>query len=67
MQKKLMKISQYQRQFFCPGSEPELSTLRKWINNGDLPGVIIGRNFYIDVNKLDLTGNPLVDAVLEAS
>jgi len=67
MRKKLMKISEYQKKYFVDGSAPSKGTVRKWITDGIIPGEKIGCNHYVNVATLNLTGNPLVDAVLEAS
>jgi len=44
---------------------PSPSTIRRWIDNGDLEGKIIGGNYYVLVQET--TGDPLVDSVLQAS
>jgi len=67
MRKKLMTISEYQKMYFAVGSAPNKTTVRRWICNGIIPGEKIGCNHYVNVATLNLTGNPLVDAVLEAS
>ena len=67
MRKQLMLISEYQRLYFVAGSAPSKSTVVRWIANGVLAGEKLGKNYYVDASKLNLTGNPLVDAVLLAS
>jgi hypothetical protein len=67
MSKKLMKTSEYRIKYFTEGSRPCQATINRWIERGDLPGTKIGSSYYVDVGKTDLTGNPLVDAVLMAS
>ena len=67
MNKKLMKISEYRETYFCKGSAPTATTVKRWIQDNHLPGVQIGKIYYIDANKLNMTGNPLVDSVLAAS
>ncbi|WP_020682335.1 DNA-binding protein [Marinobacterium rhizophilum] len=67
MKKQLMKASKYRENFFCDGSKPALSTIRRWIDNGDLPGERIGGVYYVNIGQLSTTGNPLVDSVLKAS
>ena len=64
--KKLMKVSQYQELYFTEGSAPAASTIRRQIDNGDLPGERIGKCYYVNVALLG-TGNKLVDMVLRAS
>ena len=65
--KRLMKTAEYADRYFCEGSKPAASTIRRWIENGDLPGERIGKVYYVDVGKLEKTGNQLVDRVLQAS
>lgn len=67
MPKKLMKTSEYRVKYFTESSRPCQTTINRWIERGDLPGTKIGSSYYVDVGKMDLTGNPLVDAVLAAS
>jgi len=67
MRKQLMKISEYQRLYFVAGSAPTKTTVARWIENGILAGEQLGKTYYVDAAKLDLTGNPLVDSVLLAS
>lgn len=61
-----MKISVYRKKCFAPGSEPSMKTCRNWIDNGIIPGEKIGTHYYVDVSKLDKTGNALVDRILAA-
>ena len=67
MSKKLMKIAEYRKKYFVKGSAPSDGTVRRWIASGVIPGEIIGCAHYVNVSSMNLTGNPLVDAVLEAS
>lgn len=64
---KLMKLSTFAETYFEEGEAPQPNTLRKLIENNDLPGVRIGKIYYVDIQKLELTGNSLVDQVLLAS
>ena len=67
MNKQLMSITEYQRRYFVKGSAPSKTTVRRWICNGTIPGEKIGCNHYVNIATLNLTGNPRVDAILEAS
>jgi hypothetical protein len=66
MRKKLIRISEYRETYFSKSSAPADSTVKRWINNKSILGVKIGSNYFIDANKLNLTGNPLVDNVITA-
>lgn len=67
MTKKLIKPSVFRTKYFQDSSAPAVSTIRRWIDSGDLPGERIGNSYYIDENRLNMTGNPLVDSVLASS
>jgi hypothetical protein len=65
---KYMRIEEYMRTRFAPGSCPALKTLRRWINEGKLPGVKKGHFYFVDIDaEKHTTGNPLVDHVLRDS
>jgi hypothetical protein len=63
---KLIKATQFRLRFFEPGSEPSIKTLKKNIDDGDLPGKVIGTIYYVDLDKLSKSDNPLVNRVLAA-
>lgn len=62
-----IKPSVYRKKYFAKGSEPSVSTIRRWIDNYELPGTKIGNNYYVDESKLSATGNALVDRVVNSS
>ncbi len=63
---KLMKLSEYRALRYTPNSMPTLKTLRKLVETGVLPGKRQGATYYVDVDaEQKLTGNPLVDRVLQ--
>ncbi len=62
----LMKATKFRTEYFAKGSEPDMKTLKRCIDEGDLPGRRIGTIYYVDLDKLHQTGNPLVDKVLAA-
>jgi hypothetical protein len=48
---RLMKLSEYRRHFYVPGSEPSLATLRKHIT--EIPGgIIMHGRYFVDLDKL---------------
>ena len=63
---KLMKISTFADEYFAKGNAPTLSTIRGLIDRGELAGQRIGERYYVDVSKMNKTGNKLVDQVLSA-
>jgi len=64
---KLIKLDQFRKDYFAEGSRPALKTIRRQIKSGEIPGKKIGKVYYVDMDKFNLTGNPLVDSVLLAS
>jgi hypothetical protein len=67
MPSKYIKPSAYRLKYFVKGSAPSVSTIRRWIETSELPGIKIGSNYYVDESQLSATGNPLVDSVLNSS
>jgi len=50
---------------YFAGQRPDLRTMRRWIDSGQLPGVVIAGWYYVDVMALERrTGDPLVDKFL---
>lgn len=48
---KLMKATRFRTEHFAPGSEPSMNTIKKLIDDGDLPGRKIGTIHYVDLDK----------------
>lgn len=63
---KLMKISTFADEYFAKGNAPDIRTIRRLIEEGKLAGQRIGERYYVDVSKMNKTGNKLVDQVLSA-
>lgn len=63
---KLMKVSEFRRTYFTEGSIPDVKTIKKAIDNGELVGQTIGNMYYVDVDRLGTSNNPLVNKVLAA-
>ena len=61
----LMLASQFAEQHFADGSRPSASTLRRWIDEGVLPGRRIGNNYYVDIHRYSAVNDQLVLKVLE--
>lgn len=63
---KLMKATQFRTRYFEKGSEPDIKTLKKWIDDGDIPGKVMGSIYYVDLDRMSKSDNPLVNRVLAA-
>ena len=63
---KLIKATRFRTEYFHPGSEPDIKTLKKCIDAGELPGKVIGTIYYVDLDKMAKSDNPLVNRVLAA-
>ncbi|MFA9209430.1 MAG: hypothetical protein ACEQSN_14730 [Yersinia sp. (in: enterobacteria)] len=44
---KLMKARRWAEREFAEGSEPDIKTIRKWVESGEIAGRIIGGNVYV--------------------
>ena len=62
-----VKLSVFIKTQFAEGHAPSRKTLKSLIQKNELSGKKIGRDYYIDLQKFNLTGNSLVDSVLHAS
>ena len=58
-----MRVSEYREDTFTVNSRPSITTIKKWIQNGDIAGTIIGGNYYVDTEKV-VPVNDLVNKVL---
>lgn len=61
-----MRLSQFAKQHFVEGSRPSLSTLRRLVEKGELPGRRFGEHYYVDYSAYLANGDPLVAKVLNA-
>ncbi|WP_157746872.1 hypothetical protein [Marinobacter sp. LV10R510-11A] len=61
-----MKATQFRIRYFEKGSEPDMKTLKKLIEEGDLPGQKMGTIYYVDLDRIKVSSNPLVNKVLAA-
>jgi len=64
MADKLMTVKAWREKYFAEGSTPAELTVRRWLQNGDIPGRKIGGNWYIDENAWLANGDELVKHVL---
>ena len=58
-----MKVSQFRKKYFENGSRPAINTVKKWVDNGEIYGEVIGGMYYVDPDKTTPV-NPLVSKVL---
>lgn len=63
---KLMKATRFREDYFAKGSEPSMNTIKKLIDEGELPGQKMGSIYYVDLDQLNKSKNPLVNRVLAA-
>lgn len=56
-----MKISEYRRSTFTEQSRPAINTIKKWVDSGDIPGQIIGGNYFVVVGEVQ----PINDLVMK--
>lgn len=63
---KLIKATQFRTRYFEKGSEPDIKTLKKWIDDGDIPGKVMGSIYYVDLDRMSKSDNSLVNRVLAA-
>jgi len=49
---KLMRIKQYCEEMFVEGSRPKTETVRKWIDDGQLAGKTIGKQYYVEIDAI---------------
>lgn len=55
---KLIKINDFIATYFADGSV-SAKTVRNWIVEGVVKGTVIGRNYYVDVEGYELTGQQM--------
>lgn len=62
-QNMMVRANKYRVTYFSEDSQPALNTVKKWIENGDICGEIIGGQYYVKPNKT-VPVNDLVNKVL---
>ena len=63
---KLVKISTWRKERFAEGEAPTRGTIIKAIEEGELPGKRIGRDYWIDVDEeQNQSGNDYFDKIME--
>jgi hypothetical protein len=62
----LMTPQQWAEKYFDEGSRPSEVTLRRWLNEGKVPGRKVGGTWYVDEHAWIANGNELVQRVLDA-
>ncbi len=64
-----MLASQWAAKYFAPGREPDLRTVRAWVQRRHVAGEVIGKQTYVDeaawLARSRGTGNALADRVQE--
>jgi hypothetical protein len=62
----LMTPQQWAEKYFDDASRPSEVTLRRWLNDGKVPGRKVGGTWYVDEHAWIANGNELVQRVLDA-
>jgi hypothetical protein len=60
----LMKITDYRDLRFAAGSAPDLRTLKRLIDDGELAGKRLGKLYYVEVDKQLNEFSPLEKGVM---
>ena len=61
---KLVKLSTFRDKYFEKGEAPTVATVRRLIDSGELKGMKLGGQYYIDASSFQATSNDLVRSVL---
>ncbi|MDA8119734.1 MAG: hypothetical protein M0Z85_06725 [Gammaproteobacteria bacterium] len=48
---KLMTVTRFRQIYFDSESAPDARTVRSWIENGDIPGMVIKGRVYVDQDR----------------
>lgn len=62
----LMTPQQWAEKYFADTSRPSEVTLRRWLNDGKVPGRKVGGTWYVDEHAWLADGDDLVRQVLDA-
>ncbi|WP_111748637.1 helix-turn-helix domain-containing protein [Salinisphaera orenii] len=68
----LITAQRFREQFFTSDSRPSVNSIRAWLDEGELPGMRIGRRYYVDLDALfsaesqNAAADALVEGVLNA-
>lgn len=62
---KLVNINLYRNKRFAKGSEPDLRTLKKLIDDCELMGKKIGKKYYIEVDEQFKEFSPLESELMD--
>ena len=60
-----LKISQYIKREFAPGSEPDRRTIISMIQRGELAGSKVGGQWFVEEQQ-STTGNDIADQILRS-
>lgn len=60
----LLRPTEWVARYFDEGSRPPAPTLRKWMQNGDIPARKIGGSWFVDETAWLAAGDELVARVL---
>lgn len=63
---RLITPIEWSKKYFAEGSRPSETSIRRWLNEGKLPGRKIGGSWYIDEHLWLADGDELVHRILAA-
>jgi len=61
---KLIKLSTFRAKYFEKGEAPTVATIRRLVESGELKGMKLGGQYYIDASSFQAVENDLVRSVL---
>ncbi len=61
---KLIKLSTFRAKYFEKGEAPTVATIRRLVESGELKGMKLGGQYYIDASSFQPVVNDLVRSVL---
>lgn len=59
-----LPLSAFITNYFARSGAPCARTIRKQIDSGALPGIRLGKKYFVDVVAMEAQGNPVVEKVL---
>ena len=65
---RLIRAETFAQRYFAPEDQPDKRTVRTWVENGTVPGRIVGVMTYVDAEAWEKsTGNAIADRILKAA
>lgn len=62
---KLIRAETFAKRYFAAEDQPDKRTVRTWVENGTVPGRIVGVMTYVDAEAWEKsTGNAIADLIM---